>query len=161
MKSTFGDRRQAEPAIDMTISSVTSTQPTLAVAQIAQPPAAPPAAASDPTGGTQLSRFGQFLSKLQSLEQSDPAQAKQVLETIASKVKDPTLAQKFQQAAQTGDLSGLQPPAQGAQGAQAGGHHHGHHHRGASAYQQSQQSTSTSTDPTQMLLDALGSTSPT
>ncbi|HEX4449318.1 MAG TPA: hypothetical protein VH143_00555 [Kofleriaceae bacterium] len=70
------------------------------------------------------------MSQLQSLEQTDPAQAKSVLATIGTNLKAEAgsnpmmsqLADKFTQASQTGDLSGLQP----AKGGHGGGHHHHH-----------------------------------
>jgi hypothetical protein len=60
-----------------------------------------------------MSRPAQFLSQLQALEQSDPAQARQVLSELASKMRSEgsprraQLADLFQKAADTGDLSGL------------------------------------------------------
>ena len=81
------------------------------------------------------------------LQQSNPGQFKTVLSDIADKLqaaaqKDggrqaealSSLASKFQQAAQTGDLSALQPPR----------HHHGPHHHGAVSYQQASDQARTS-----------------
>jgi len=77
---------------------------------------------------TKLSKLGELMSKLQDLESSDPAKAKQVLTSIASALtekanaagsNDPhlqELADKFTEAAKTGDLSGLKP--------KGGAHHH-------------------------------------
>src|SRR5262249_14755103 len=103
-----------------------------------------------------LSGFAQKMSALKSLEQSDPAKAKQVLSDIASKIKDAAqnatgaeadrlnaIADKFQKAADSGDLSQLGPQqhraAQGSQSAQGGaqaahGHHHHHHAKAQQAY---------------------------
>jgi len=106
-------------------------------------------AASDAAG---ISQASQFLSKLEQLKQQDPAQFKEVPSQIADKLAAAAqqqtqgadsqfltqLADKFRNAAQTGDLNQLQPPA--------GGHHGHHHHRVAQAYGRNQQ------DPTQLLL---------
>ncbi|HUJ60721.1 MAG TPA: hypothetical protein VLX92_19600 [Kofleriaceae bacterium] len=136
----------------MTISSITSTSPLSSIAATTGTAAAP--AAPPPAAGTQLSAFGSFMSKLQSLEQTDPAKAKTVLATIAQKLgakaqqvggaqgqKLQALADKFNQAAQTGDLSALKPPASGQPG---GGHHHhgggGHHKASYEAGQQNGES---------------------
>jgi hypothetical protein len=85
---------------------------------------------AEPSSGsdkTKLSKLGELMSKLQDLESSDPAKAKQVLTSIASALtekanasgsSDPhlqELADKFTEAAKTGDLSGLKP---------TGGEHH-------------------------------------
>jgi hypothetical protein len=93
------------------------------------------------------------MSNMQSLEQTNPTKASQILSSIASKLSAQAqsvggtrgqqlgqLASKFSQAAQTGNLSGIQP--QQTSNAAAGGHHHGgsHHHRGASSYSQTQAS---------------------
>jgi hypothetical protein len=90
---------------------------------------------------TQLSGGGQFLSKLADLEKSDPSKAKAILTQIANSLTQQAsqatgttaeqlsqTAAKFQQAANTGDLSGLQPAA---------AHHRG---RAQRAYTQSQNS---------------------
>ena len=117
----------------MSISSISSLASTSAISSVQFQPSAQPA--TDPTSGgdtTAVSNIGQFMTKLKALEQSNPAQAKQVLTAIASKLNDAAgsatgdeathlkaLADKFTKAADTGDLSGIQPPA--------GGHHHHHH----------------------------------
>lgn len=116
----------------MTLSSITlsSLTATSATSQVSATQTSPPAGASD-TGGTdrtRLSRMGELMSRLQDLENTDPDQAKQVLSNIASKLADKAssssdphlqqLADKFAQAAKTGDLSGLKPQ----------GHPHPHHH---------------------------------
>jgi hypothetical protein len=142
----------------MSISAINSLS-TPAIASTA--PASAITAASDPTApgstaapaATQLSSFGQFMSNMQSLEQSNPTKASQILGSIASKLSAQAqtvggsrgaqlsqLATKFQAAAQTGDLSSIQP--QQTSNAASGSHHHGgsHHHRGASSYSQSQAS---------------------
>ena len=118
-------------------------------------------------GSARLSGLAQAMSKLQTLEKSDPAKAKQVLSDIANKLQAKgkelggaegarlnTLAGKFQQAAASGDLSALQPAGQAQAGQQQGGHHghHGHHGRAQSAYGQAQTQTQ---DPTQSALDII------
>ncbi len=78
-----------------------------------------------------MSKIGQFMSKLSDLEKTDPTKAKQVLSSIADKLNTAAssatgdeathlkdLAAKFTKAADTGDLSGIQPPKGGP-----GGHH--------------------------------------
>jgi hypothetical protein len=117
------------------ISAPTYVAPTPTTSTIAAP------ATSEPATDTRFSKMGQLMSQLQSLQQSDPAKAKQVLTNIASSLQStaPDAAAKFNQAAQTGDLSALQPKH-----GHGGGHHH--HHgggggapaTGAAAYQQSQ-----------------------
>jgi len=84
------------------------------------------------TDKTSMSKLGEMMSKLKDLEHTDPAKAKQVLQAIASKLNDAAssatgddaahlkdLASKFTKAADTGDVSSLQPTK---------GHHHSHHH---------------------------------
>jgi hypothetical protein len=86
---------------------------------------------AEPSSGsdkTKLSKLGELMGKLQDLESSDPAKAKQVLTSIASALTDKAntagtrdphlqeLADKFTEAAKTGDLSGLSP--------KGGEHHH-------------------------------------
>lgn len=90
-------------------------------------------------GGAQLSKMGSLMSQLQNLESTDPTKAKQVLTNIASALSDKAkaagntdphlqdLADKFSQAAQTGDLSGLKPS-----GPPGGAHEHHHHHHASS-----------------------------
>ena len=121
------------------LSGVTATPATGAVNRV-QDSDATSAASNDGDADdkTRLTTLGQLMSKLQSLESTDPAKAKQVLSSIAAALTDKAnsgsttdprlaaLADKFTQAAKTGDLSGLQPPA-------GGGHHHHHHHAAAPA----------------------------
>src|SRR5262249_29576746 len=109
-----------------TVSPLTSTSATSGVtgAVGSQPSAPEPAAAGD---RTHFSTFGELMSKLQELQSADPDKAKQVLSSIATALSDKAqtgdapdshlqdLADRFAQAAQTGDLSVLRPH---------GGHHH-------------------------------------
>ncbi|MBN9420711.1 hypothetical protein ABS71_08075 [bacterium SCN 62-11] len=94
------------------------------------------------------------MGQLQQLQQQDPAKFKQFMSDEAAKLKDAaskatgedakrlsSLADKFSQAASSGDLSAFQPNRAAGQGgtnasgvqayqqAQAQGHHH-HHHGG-------------------------------
>ena len=90
-----------------------------------------------PTDSSAISSFANLMSELQQLQQNDPTKFKAVMADIASTLKTDaqnatgshasalnSLAAKFDQAAQTGQMPNLQP--QGQQG--AGGHHHHHHH---------------------------------
>jgi len=85
---------------------------------------------------TTVSQSGGLLGQLSDLARSNPDQFKAVTSEISQKLKDEAsqatggkatflnnLADKFNQASQSGDLSSLKPS--GAQG-----HHHGHHHHG-------------------------------
>lgn len=105
-----------------------------------------PAADTDSTGSspssltsaaasTSISDGAKLLHQLQQLAQSDPAEFKKVTADIATQLQTAAqqtggsegqalsrIAAKFQQAAQTGNLSSLQPK-----------HHHGGHHASASA----------------------------
>ena len=165
----------------MNVSSVSSTaaaQATSSVSLVQTPSPADASSAIDPSSSTtQLSKMGDLMKQLQSLATSDPDKAKSVMSSIASQLTDKAnatgdsrmqaLADKFSQAAQTGDMSSLQPPAQGAQGAQ-GAHHGGHHHHhhgggsGGSAQSQAQSYTSTDQDPMEqvesIISSSLGST---
>jgi hypothetical protein len=137
----------------MSISSITGTSGTSATSSIQFQPSIQASSTDAPPSGdtTAMSGIAQFMSKLSSLEQSNPDQAKQVLSTIASKLNDAAgsatgdqaahlkdLAAKFTQAADTGDLSGIQPPQGG------GGHHHHHHAKPAAAPDDSSTSSDTS-----------------
>lgn len=135
----------------MSISSITGTSATSAISSIQFQPSTATTSAPPSGDTTAMSGIAQFMSKLSSLEQSNPDQAKQVLSTIASKLNDAAssatgdqathlkdLAAKFTQAADTGDLSGIQPPQGG------GGHHHHHHAKPAAAPDDSSTSSDTS-----------------
>jgi hypothetical protein len=118
-----------------------------------------PEASLDATGSAaqvQLSKPGELMQKLSQLQASDPAKFKDVVQKIsdsfATAAKNATgddakrlqdVADKFAQAAESGDLSAFRPAQAGAhapqgagadlQGAQAGyaAHRgHGHHHHG-------------------------------
>jgi hypothetical protein len=111
-----------------------------------------------------FSQVAQVFQELQQLQTSDPAALKKVLEdaatkfsTAAQQATDPTqasflsnLADRFQKAADTGDLSALrQPSSTTSAGATYGvqGHHHHHHHGGGSS-ESTSSTTSSQTDAT-------------
>jgi len=145
----------------MAISSLTPVAPGSSVSE------ATPAAPVLPAGGvtdaqTKFSGPAQFLGRLQDLMKSDPTQAKQVLGNIAGKLRDQarqdgadpvklnSLADRFQRAADSGDLGALQPGA---------GPHMTHsrqahmmNHRAQAAY------GATDNDPMQSVLDNLSGT---
>jgi hypothetical protein len=100
-----------------------------------------------------------LLNQLQQLQQTDPTQFKSVMSSIAATLTTDAqsatgpqaqhltdLANKFSQAAQTGQMPDLQPPGQ-QQGASA--HHHHHHH--VSSYQNG--SSSSTSNPSQPKVD--------
>ncbi|MCB9876851.1 MAG: hypothetical protein H6835_04530 [Planctomycetes bacterium] len=84
----------------------------------------------DGDSSASISRRGQFLSELRELQQSDPAQAKQLLTDLADKIRsedpkgqDPrraAFAERLQQAADTGDIDSLFPSSGGKDGGQGG-----------------------------------------
>lgn len=95
-----------------------------------------------------ISSFASAMSALQQLSQSDPAQFQEVTGQIASALQADAakatgsqaqfltgLADKFQQASQTGSMASLEPASPRAEG-------HHHHHRGVKSYG-TQQSAST------------------
>lgn len=121
-----------------------------------------------------FSQVGQLFQELQQLQTSDPAALKKVLEDAATKFStasqqatDPAqasflsgMADRFQKAADTGDLSALRQPssstsASATYGVQ--GHHHHHHHGGGA----SQTSDSTSSQAAASPTDATNPSSPT
>jgi len=112
--------------------------------------ATPSAAASSVVSAdsAQLSPMASLLNQLQQLQQTDPDKFKSVMSSIADTLKTDAqnatgpqaqrlnaLADKFSQAAQTGQMPDLQPKGQ-HQG--ASGHHH--HHQ-VQSYQDSSSST--------------------
>lgn len=138
-----------------TISSLTATLSTASVAPVTDNQSTQEAAGTgfDSPAHAQFSKMGQLMSQLQNLESTNPDQAKQVLSNIASQLNSQAqadggnshltaLANKFSQAASTGDLSVLQPPQSGG-----GGHHH--HHVQASSSSSDTGDGSDSTDQSQ------------
>ena len=108
------------------------------------------------TDSAQLSPMASLLNQLQQLQQTDPDKFKSVMSSIADTLKADAqnatgpkaqrltdLANKFSQAAQTGQMPDLQPPGQ-QHG--AAGHHH-HHHQVSSYQSGSGTSASNSTQP--------------
>jgi len=131
----------------MNINGIGGSSATTAIApndlQGSQRPSSIPPAGSGPAATTTISTPGELFSKLQQLQEKDPAQFKQVMSSLASDLRSEAaktdgpqsafmtkLADRFDQAAQSGNLSAAKPDeAQGAQGAHK--HHgHGHHHHG-------------------------------
>jgi len=126
----------------MTVSGVSSASSIYRVdlSSVSQNATAVPA---DDPAPTNVSPMGDMMSKLQQLSQSDPSKFKQVMAEIADKLKAVAndssgqradflgkLADKFQQAGQSGDMSAFKPP----QGSESAHHRHGHHaHAAASA----------------------------
>jgi hypothetical protein len=136
----------------MNITAVTST------ASIADLTTLEPTGSVDPTLQTdsrpQVSERGKLLQELSDLQKSDPEKFKKVTEEISQKLRDAAssasagqasalnkLADRFDQASQSGDMSALQP-ADGA-----GGHHGGHHH--VKKYASNQQGTGDGTSQQQ------------
>ena len=123
-------------------------------------------ASSDSVG---VSQFAQLMQKLQQLQTSNPAEFKQVMSDAAKQLKTAAaqstapaqakfltnLADKFQKAADTGDLSALQSQS-GTAGAYA--HHGRHHHGGAPPADSTAETTATRTDLASLLSQVLGST---
>jgi len=145
----------------MAISSVTPVTPGSTVSEASAPaPVVPAAGVTD--AQTRFSGPAQFLGRLQELMKSDPTQAKQVLGNIANKLRDQAkqsgadpvklngLADRFQRAADSGDLGALQPGA----GPHMGHPRHAHmmNHRAQAAY------SATDPDPIQSVLDNLSGT---
>jgi hypothetical protein len=134
-----------------------STQPT--------PPASAPSSDS-----INFSQVAQLFQQLQQLQTSNPTEFKQVLTDAAKQFTaaagqqtDPAaagflsnLANQFQTAADTGNLSALQPGSNGSQGA-----HHGHHHRHSESASTADPSTTANPDLIASLLSSTGTSSQT
>jgi hypothetical protein len=142
----------------LNVLSASSLDPTQAAGRVTNllaasgtsPLDSPTGSGSTGTSSAQISGPGALLSKLQQLKTQDPAKFKQVLSDIATKLQtlaqqqgqNPSsqwltkLADKFQTAANTGDLSALQPTAHQ-------GHHHHHASGAAGAYAQNSADSST------------------
>ncbi len=127
---------------DLAAKRASATTATSSVSGLATPTSTT-TGSGNALGSAAISSFAQFLSKLQNLAQTNPTKEKSVLNDIASKLQTQAqatggdagqrlsqMADRFAQAAQTGDLSALQsktPSANGAGGATS---------RALSAYQQ-------------------------
>ena len=108
-----------------------------------------------------VSDFASVMNELQQLQQSDPDKFKQVMSSIATTVQTDAsnatgsqarflsqLAGKFQQAAQTGTMTPLEPS-----GAGLSGHHGHHHHHAVQSYAAQQAAGSGSTQQQQQPFD--------
>jgi hypothetical protein len=119
-----------------------------------------------PQDRVDFSEIAQVMKDLSKLQSTDPARFKQVLsdaatqfQNAAGKETDPEkakllhdLANRFQQAADSGDLSALAPQQKTVHG------HHRHHH---AAYQPPPADSATSTDVQSVLINALKSNTST
>ena len=107
---------------------------------------------------SQVSGPGKWMSELQNLAKSDPDKFTQVTSEIAEKLRQDAssasgnqaafldkLADKFDQASQSGSMASLQPPA-GVSG------HHGHHHH-VQKYAAQQQTGGADASGTQQQVD--------
>ena len=106
-----------------------------------------------------LSPFAQVMSKLQQLQQSNPAQYQQVTQGIAANLQTAAqtaqsdgntsaasqlnqLATDFKTASTSGQMPNVQDLAQAMGGQGVGGHHHHHHHAQAASSAAASNSTS-------------------
>jgi hypothetical protein len=145
----------------MSISSVRSVTGPNAVSSATPTAPAPQLDGSSDDAQPRFSGPAQFLGRLQDLMKSDPAQAKQALNGIADKLRSHAsqdgadgsklnaLADKFQKASDTGDLSALAPTGG------HGPHVHPHHTMSQKAY------TASDGDEMQSVLESLGAGSAT
>ncbi len=122
----------------MNVNSIGGTYATTALDPTQTTAGADPDGSSIPVLGGEDARPSQrakLMSELADLQKSDPDKFKQVTEDIAKKLREAAasagagqstflgnLADKFEQASQSGEMSALQPPSG------ASGHHGGHHH---------------------------------
>jgi hypothetical protein len=105
----------------MNINNVVSTQSIFSTSQTS---GAQGSSDATPAVSTEVSGMASLMSQLQQLSQTDPSQFKQVTGEISEQLKasgNTSLADRFAQASQSGDISALQPPKP------HGAHHHGHH----------------------------------
>jgi hypothetical protein len=110
---------------DLAAKRTSSTAATSAASSLVTATATPTTSgSSNALGSAAISSFAQFLGKLQNLAQTNPTKEKSVLSDIANKLQTQAqsaggdtgqrlsqMADRFAQAAQTGDLSGLQAKA--------------------------------------------------
>lgn len=113
-------------------TSVSSLTTTAAVSSLSSPSASGTSDTSEASGvaaSADMSKPAELLNKLKQLKQQDPTKFKQVMSDIADELRTAAknsgaaggamlskLADKFEQAGQTGDLSTLQPPPRPAAG---------------------------------------------
>ena len=142
------------------ISTFNKTQASTATASTS------PTTSRDSVG---VSQFAQVMQQLQQLQTSNPAEFKQVMSDAASQLKTAAaqatnpaqatfltdLSDRFQKAADTGNLSALQPQ-NSASGTYVRHGHHGHHHAAASTDTDS--ATTTPADPATLLSQMLSKT---
>jgi len=147
----------------MAISAVT---PVTAGSSVSEATAAAPVQPAPSATDDALTRFSgpaQFLGKLQDMMKTNPAQAKQALGQIAGKLRAQAqqaggtesarltdLADRFQKAADTGDLSGLKPTSHVRQSP----HAHMMHGKAQAAYS----ANATDADPIATVLNNLSTT---
>jgi hypothetical protein len=130
----------------MTISAIDRSLATSIAAPVAKSPSPATSSGVSATAATQnpapqISGPGQLFSRLQQLAQQDPAKFKEVTQHISDEIRktagqssgkasdfENALADRFEAAAQSGDLSSFKPPAAGDGAKQA--HHHRHPHGG-------------------------------
>jgi hypothetical protein len=130
-----------------------------------------PAPQSD---NSQLSPLGQVLSTLQQLQQSNPAEYKQVTQQIATNLTSAAqtaqsdgnttaanqltqLAGDFTNASTSGQLPNIQDLAQAVSGGSGGHHHHHHHSESSSSTSDATSSSSTSQNPLSIIANTLSS----
>ncbi len=146
-------------------SSLFSTSATSSTASSSGTSSASAPAAGD---STRMSPMAKLVAKLQKLEATDPAKAKEVLGKLAAAVRDQAksatgkdadhmnkLADALQKAADTGDLSGLAPHGGGHRGPPPGAPPAGGG-AGMAAYAKTQ--SQSSDDKGRALMDMLNST---
>jgi hypothetical protein len=133
----------------MNINSVGSSNTLASLIQTNSTTGGSSSSATSSTGAatqTHVSPLGELMSKLQQLQQQDPAQFKQVAGQLATSLQQAAqqsgdsngflsqLANGLQQAAQTGQMPTFQPPtaasAQAASGQTVKHHGSGHHRHG-------------------------------
>jgi len=118
----------------MTVNSLTNSSSASSLAAVGLGSASASSSASSVGDSSDMSQIAKLMKELSDLAQNDPAAFKAVAEQISEKLKEAAssaqggqadflndLADKFAQAAQTGDLSSLRPSS--AQGL-PGGHTH-------------------------------------
>lgn len=148
-------------ALQNTNSTTNATAKGVSITSIAQP-----------TDNPQLSPFAQLMSTLQQLQQSNPAEYKQVTQQISTNLQtaaqtattqgNTTLANQlnqlstdFSNASTSGQLPNIQDLAQAMGGASGHHHHHGHGHAESSDSSSDSTSSSSTTTTTNSALSQL------
>ena len=130
----------------MVINGLTNTAPVSSVSGVSSNSggSSSPVSAAQPAATADISPAGSFFGNLEKLKEQDPAKLKQVLSDISTQLQTAAqsasgsqqqfltqLADKFQSASQSGDISALQAHKDHGHG----GHHHHHAEtEGAGAY---------------------------